>query len=198
METSEAPFTLGKSKWERRSELPDMWKVVHQCENAGLNIYATETITRLYILFQQHEAATLEEFLGKFAEGAEKKDFYKFSKYCMGLYRNIYKGLLASNMHPVERNLVQELMKGAADMDQLGDEHHENPKDDYWQTNASVIGPDDRELPRSYVKLRGQYIGFEDFLRDHKEFDKVNEEPAPRIIINRKRTAHAVHDALGK
>lgn len=197
METTEATFILGKSKWERQSAMPDMWSVVHQCENAGLNIHAIETITHLYIFLKQYDASTLEEFLQKFDEGAEKKNFYEFSKYCLSRYRHVHEQQLTGGMNPIEESFIRDRMKGAESMDQLGDEYHEDPKNVFWRTNASIIGPDDRELPRMYVKLMGSYDSFEDFMKAHKEFDKTNANKSVRVVdAGAKKIAHAARTAL--
>lgn len=198
MKTTESPFTLGKSGWERQSALPDIWKVVHQCKNAGFDSHATTTIIHWYVFFKQHDAATLEEFLQKFAEGAKKRDFYGFSKYCLTLYCQVHKEQLERDVHPVEKNLIRQIMKEAEEMDELGDEYR-NPADDYWQKNACIAGPDYRELPRSYVKLMSSFGSFEEFLEAHKCFDVLNESLSPRTIdADRKRTTHEIHDALKK
>ncbi len=205
METlEESPFTLGKSKWELQSALPDMWKVVHQCKNVGLEIQATETIVCWYTFFEQHDVASLEEFLQKFAESAQKKDFYDFSKYCIGLYRKVHEKQLTNNVHPIEQKLIRTFMEEAEEMDQLGDEYHEDPADDYWQRRASIAGPDYRELPRAYVKLRGSYKSFENFMADHKRFDGFDENTSikdqmRRSVLNKHRngTSKKIHTVLG-
>ena len=202
---AEAPYLVGEGEWEPKSALPDMWEVMHQCENAGLNSNATRTIVHWYIFFKQHNAATLEEFLGKFAEGAEKKDFFEFSKYCIALYRKVHEMQLASGLNPIEEALVREQMEGAVDMDQLGDEYHEDPKNDYWQRRASIVGPDFRELPRSYVKLMGSYDSFEEFREAHKKFDGWDmaseiQDQMMRIAINKRSndSAGKARTVLGK
>jgi len=195
---AEAPYIVGEGEWESGSSLPEMWEVAHECKKAGLDIYNTETIVHWYIFFQQHDVATLEEFLRKLTEGAEKKDFYEFSKYCLTLYHKVHEMQLASGLNSIEKNLIETFMAGAAVRDQLGDKYHSDSGNDYWQRRASIAGPDYRELPSSYEKLRGSYKSFEEFMAAHKEFDKTNEQPAPKITINRKGTAHAVHSALKK
>lgn len=197
MVTPELPFALGRSKWERQSALPDMWSVVHQCEKADLNIYATATIVRWYIFLKQHDAATLGEFLQKFAEGTAKRDFYAFSKYCLALYSKVHEKQLAGGMNPIEESFIRDRMKGAEAMDQLGDKYHEDPGVDYWQRRASIVGPDDRELPRMYVKLMGSYDSFEDFMKAHKEFDKTNADKSARVVgAGTEKIAHAARTAL--
>ena len=112
--------------------------------------------------------------------------------------RRVHERQAAGEMHPVEKTLIENRMAGAVRRDQLGDKYHSDSGNDYWQRRASIAGPDYRELPSSYEKLRGSYKSFEEFMAAHKEFDKTNEQPAPKITINRKGTAHAIHGALNK
>lgn len=199
-------YKVGEGEWEPTSALPDMWKIVHQCQEAGLDMDEIETVVHLYIFFKQHSAATLEEFLAKLAEGAKKEDYYEFGKYCIALDRKVHEMQLASGLNRIEEPLIRERMKGAEEMDQLGDEYHEDPKSDYWQTSASMIGPDYRELPRSYVKLMGSYKSFEEFMAAHKKFvtlpdtESLIQAQMRRVIINRRRDGHAgeIRTALDK
>lgn len=175
-EEEEARLEAARQEWNIDSAMPDVWQTVHHCEDAGLDIYETETIVNWYIFFKMHDAATLEQFLQKFAEGSEKKDFYEFSKFCIGLYRDVHQKRLTKHITPGWREFIKEQMAGAVSMDQLGDEYHEDSENDYWQTNASIAGPDDRELPRSYLKLMGSYKSFEEFIAAHKEFDRSGDD----------------------
>lgn len=112
---------------------------------------------------------------------------------------------LAEDIHPLEKNFIRERMKGAEEMDQLGDEYHSDPGNDYWQRRASIAGPDYRELPRSYEKLRGSYDSFEEFMADHKRFDGFDEnisiqDQMRRSVLNKRRndTSGKIHTVLGE
>ena len=193
MEVKEAPFILGKSEWNEESTFPEVWQVVHQCKNVYPSIQATEVIASWYIFLKQHNAATLEEFLQKFAEGAERKDFFDFSKYCIALYRQVHEKQLAGALHPLERKLIEQQMEGAVRMDQLGDAWHNEPGNDYWEKDASILGPDYRELPRPYLRLRESHIGFENFMAAYKKFDRPPgvmsdiEAQVSRSVVNSRR-----------
>ncbi len=202
---AEAPYIVGEGEWEPKSALPEMWEVMHECEKAGLDIYNTETIVHWHIFFQQHDIASFGEFLQKLNEGRKKRDFYEFNKYCLALYRKVHEMQLAGEMHPVERELIEERMSGAVRREQRGDEYHSDPGNDYWRRRASIVGPDYRELPRSYEKLRASYVSFEEFMADHKEFDGPRDGEleiqgqVSRDVINkrRKESAQNARTALG-
>lgn len=200
MKLSEIPsadsYKVGEGEWKPTSTLPDVWKVVHQCREAGLDIHEAAPLAHWLIFLSQHKVATMEEFLQKFAECAEKKDFYEFSKYCLALYRKVHEKQIRSSLNRIEKPLIEQFMQEAEEMEELGNEYHQNPKDSYWQKSASIAAPDDRELPRQYIKQLESYGSFEKFMEAHKECDEVSKQPAPRITSTRKATAHTIHGTL--
>lgn len=185
----------GLSDWDPKSHLTDMWEVMHHCQDAGLEQYNTQTIVELYIFFKEHNVATVEEFLHKLDECAEKKDFYEFSKYCIGLYRQVHEKQLTEETDPRDRVFIRERMAGAIRMDQLGDRYHQDPKNDHWQRRATINGLARWELPRSYWALLRDYRNLQECMADHREFDKrvVKSE---HIQTPRNGIAQEVHHTL--
>lgn len=140
----------------------------------------------------------MEELLQKFDEGAAKKDFYEFSKYCIGLYRNVHEKQLAEETDPREKAFIEQEMIGTTRMEQLGDQYHEDPKSDYWKRRPIIVGPNrQRELPWSYRALRRDYNNLEECMADHREFDRRGGKPA-QVETSRNGIAHKVHHTLNQ
>lgn len=184
-------------EWDTQSAMPAMWEIVHSCERAGLKVQNIGAIFNWYVFLKKNNAVTLEEFLQKLSESAEEKDFHKFSKYCFDLYRKVHEKQLTEETDPLSKNLIKEWMEDAMEMEQYGDEIHENPQDNYWQMKAHIAAPDERELPRSHVRLMESYENFENFLVAHKEFDKHGTKPE-QTETSRNGIAHKVHHTLNQ
>ena len=192
-------------EWDTQAAMPAIQEIVVYCERAGLKIQNIGAIVNWYVFLKKNNATTLKEFLRKFSECAEGKNFYEFNKYCLGLYRRVNKKKLGEESDPLLKNLIKEWTADAAEMEKLGDEFHEDPKNNYWQRKANIAAPDERELPTAHVRLLEAYNSFEEFIAAHKEFDGPRDgeseiqEQMSRAAINksRKDSAEKARTALG-
>lgn len=194
-------YKLCRGHWEAKSEMPDMWVIMHQCKNIGFDIDSTELIVDWYIFLKQHKTATLEELLQKLEEGRKKKDYYDFSKYCLERYRKVHEMQQALDLNYIEKKLLKTIIKGTEEGDRYGDELYADQQNKYWQRRATIAAPDDRELPRAYVKLRDSYKSFAEFMRAHKEYkkpeDPFKEDTRWAVINSRLRnTSEEVRSSL--
>lgn len=158
-------------EWDSKAALPGMWEIMQLCDDAHLKIQHAQVVVSWYVFLKHNNTTTLKEFLQKFSEGTEKKDFYEFGKYCFGLYRKVYEKQLAEATDPSLKSLIKERMEDSITMERLGDQCHEDPQNDYWQRRASMGAPDRSELPSGYTRILDTRNDIEDFLMEHKDFD---------------------------
>ncbi len=169
-------YLIGKEEWKASSEMPDIWKIVHQCEAFGINIHFINVIVDLFVYLKQHKLATVEDFLQKFKEGNEQHNFFDFNEYFTTLYRQVLQQQSAMNLNSIERDLISERMSGANEMQEFVCENKLDRDNSYWKTEFTLSAPDDRELPRRYRDLLETCGTFERFLKAHARYGVSGEQ----------------------
>lgn len=192
----QVPFTdlhllqqYGADEWNLKENLPDIVTIAHRFDS----MHIAENVVSLFLFLKHYNAVQLEDFLREFDECKKEGDFYDFGKYCIKLYRGVYEKQLIEATNPSQKKESRQRIKRIDKFVLL----HNDPKDNFWKTNAIVVAPMQEEEPLVYKAYLAFNDGFMGLMKKLTAIDPPKKGRASfKVDTDRSAVAHAIHDVL--